>query len=93
MKELKAKALVGSFKELKHDWVIFHCQVIYCFSSLYQYKINEIVNIFLLAGDKFMSKMHLKQPTSLIVLVSHLPKTKKKLKLNANGKYKLYLQK
>ena len=40
-----------------------------------------------------MSKMHLKQPTSLIVLVSHLPKTKKKLKLNANKKYKLYLQK
>ena len=25
-------------------------------------KMNEIVNKFLLAGDKFMSKMHLKQP-------------------------------
>ena len=26
---------------------------------------NEIVNMFLLAGDKFMLEMHLKQPTSL----------------------------
>ena len=26
------------------------------------YKMNEIVHKFLLAGDKFMPKMHLKQP-------------------------------
>ena len=26
------------------------------------YKINEIVNTFLLTGDKFMPEMHLKQP-------------------------------
>ena len=26
------------------------------------YKINEIVNKFLLAGDKFMPEMHLRQP-------------------------------
>ena len=26
------------------------------------YKMNEIANKFLLAGDKFMPKMHLKQP-------------------------------
>ena len=25
------------------------------------YKMNEIVNMFLLAGDKFMTEMHLKQ--------------------------------
>ena len=29
---------------------------------LLEYKINEIVNKFLLAGDKFMPEMHLKQP-------------------------------
>ena len=29
---------------------------------LSQYKMNEIVNKFLLAGDKFMPEMHLKQP-------------------------------
>ena len=27
-----------------------------------EYKMNEIVNKFLLAGDKFMPEMHLKQP-------------------------------
>ena len=26
------------------------------------YKISDIINKFLLAGDKFMSEMHLKQP-------------------------------
>ena len=31
--------------------------MIFCF----KYKINEIVNKFLLAGDKFMTEMHLKQ--------------------------------
>ena len=35
-----------------------------------RYKINEIVNKFLLAGDKFMLEMHL-------TLVEHLHKTKK----------------
>ena len=41
---------------------------------------NEIVNEFLLAGDKFMPEMHLKQPGLLIVLVDHLLKTKKEFK-------------
>ena len=37
--------------------------MIFCFecNSIELYKINEIVNKFLLAGDKFMSEMHLKQ--------------------------------
>ena len=38
---------------------------------------NEIINKFLLIGDKFMPEMHLKQPGLLIVLVVHLPKIKK----------------
>ena len=33
---------------------------------------NEIVNKFLLAGDKYMTEMHLKQPNLLIVLADHL---------------------
>ena len=33
---------------------------------------NEIVNKFLLAGDKFMPGMHLKQPDLFIVLADHL---------------------
>ena len=42
---------------------------------------NEIVNKFLLVGDKFIPEMHLRQPGFLrIVLVDHLQKTKKEPK-------------
>ena len=37
----------------------FHYWVISCFRVV---KVSEIVNIFLLAVDKFMLEMHLKQP-------------------------------
>ena len=40
---------------------------------------NEIVNKFLLAGDKFMPEMHLSQNLP-IVLVDHLLKIKKEFK-------------
>ena len=37
--------------------------MIFCFHvDAKLYKMNEIVNKFLLAGDKFMPEMHLKQP-------------------------------
>ena len=37
--------------------------VIFCFNAYAKlYKMNEINNKFLLAGDKFMPEMHLKQP-------------------------------
>ena len=39
-------------------------------------KMNEIVNTFLLAGDKFMPEM----PDLLIALVDHLLKIKKEFK-------------
>ena len=41
---------------------------------------NEIVNTFLLAGDKFMPEMHLKNQDLLLVLAGHLLKTKKEFK-------------
>ena len=41
---------------------------------------NEIVNTFLLAGDKFMPEMHLKNQDLLVVLAGHLLKTKKEFK-------------
>ena len=44
------------------------------------YKMNEIVNKLLLAGDKFMLEMYLKKLDLLILLVVHLQKTKKELK-------------
>ena len=46
---------------------------------------NEIVNKFLLVGDKFMPEMHLKQPDFTIVLVVHLLKITKKLKFIETG--------
>ena len=41
---------------------------------------NEIVNKFLLAGDKFMPEMHLKQPGFTYSALDHLLKTKKEFK-------------
>ena len=38
--------------------------MIFCFkcNSIENYKLNETVNKFVLAGDTFMPEMHLKQP-------------------------------
>ena len=44
------------------------------------YKMNEIINKILPAGDKFMPEMHLRNLVLLTVLVVHLQKIKKKLK-------------
>ena len=42
---------------------------------------NEIVNMFLLAGDKFMREMHLRQPDLRIVLVDLYKKQRKNSKI------------
>ena len=41
---------------------------------------NKVVNKFLLAGDKFMPEMHLKQPGFTYSACDHLLKTKKEFK-------------
>ena len=43
-------------------------------------KMNEIVNKFLLAGDKVMSEMHLKQPGFTYSAYGPFTKTKKEFK-------------
>ena len=43
-------------------------------------KMTEIVNKFLLAGDKFMLEMHLRQPGFTYSVVNHLLKTRKEFK-------------
>ena len=54
---------------------------------------NEIVNRFLLAGDKFIPEMHLKQPGFTYNACGPFTKNNKKnSKIYANRKYKLYLQ-
>ena len=44
----------------------------------FKYKRNEIVNRFLLVGDKFMQEMHLNCLVLLTELVVHSQKAKKK---------------
>ena len=41
---------------------------------------NKIINTFLLAGDKFMPEMHLRQQGLLIAPVDHLLRLKKEFK-------------
>ena len=55
------------------------------------YKMNEIVNKFLLAGDKFIPQMHLKQ--SGFTYSACGPFTKSKERIHADRKYRFYLQK
>ena len=43
------------------------------------HNMNEIVNMILLVGDKFMPVMHLKQPAFTYSALVHLPKSKKEL--------------
>ena len=57
------------------------------------YKINEIFNKFILAGDKFVPEMHLKQPEFAYIFVDHLIKIDKEFKIWRNRRFKRYLQK
>ena len=57
-------------------------------------KMNGIVNIFLLAGDKFMPEMHLKQPRFTYSASGPFTKNKKRIQiLKKNKRHELYLQK
>ena len=53
---------------------------------------NEIVNKFLLAGDRFRFEMHLKQPGFTYSACGPFTKNKERIqKLKKNRIYKLYL--
>ena len=61
--------------------------MISCFEII---KLNEIVNKFLLAGDKFMPEMHLKQPGFTYSTCGSFTKNKgkiQKFKETGNMKY------
>ena len=45
------------------------------------YKMNEIVNKFLLAGDKFMPEMHLRQPRFTYSARGSFTKNKERIKI------------
>ena len=54
----------------------------FCFdcNSIEVYKMNEIINKFLLAGDKFMPEIHLKQPGFTYSACGPFTKSKKEFK-------------
>ena len=54
---------------------------------------NKIVREFILAADKFVQEMHLKQPGFSCSDCGSLLKTKKELKNLSTQKYRSYLQK
>ena len=63
------------------------------FSSRYQYKMNEIVNKFLLGGDRFMPKMHLKQLGFTCSACGPLTKSKERIQKSmqtVNANYYIY---
>ena len=45
---------------------------------------NDIINKFLLAGDKFMPEMHLRQPQFTYSACGPLKKPKQRIKKNLN---------
>ena len=53
---------------------------------------NNIVNNFLLAGDKFMLEMHLRQPRFTYSTCGPFTKHEQRIQIYANRSYKLYLQ-
>ena len=55
---------------------------------------NEIMNKFLLTGDKFTPEMHLKEPGFTYSTCGPFTKNKESIeKFEKNRRYKLYLQK
>ena len=73
---------LGTKTSLNRIPLLIFLKFIFCLKSIQQintrYKTNEIVNKFLLAGDKFMLEMHLHSPSLHIVLVVHSLKIDKK---------------
>ena len=54
---------------------------------------NENVNKFLLAGDKSMSEMHLRQPGFTYSACGPFTKNKEKIKIYADRKYRVLFRK
>ena len=62
VKEQEAKDLLSKLGMKTAMSKIPLLNALFWMQSHWVYKMNEIVNKFLLAGDKFMPEMHLKQP-------------------------------
>ena len=67
--------------------------MMFCFkcNSIEVYIMNEIVNKFLLAGDKFMPEMHLKQPGFTYSACGSFTKNKKRIQKFKEAGYSRYI--
>ena len=53
----------------------------------YEYKVNAIINKFLLAGGKFMPEMHLRQPGLTYSVCGPFTENKDNKKIQRNRRY------
>ena len=97
IKEQESSGLLSSFRT-KYIQIKFLCLVLFCFKSIQQvktrYKMNEIVNRFLLVGDKFMPEMPLRQPRFTYSDCGPFTKNKQRIKkILRKRRFKIYLLK
>ena len=90
VKEQEAKVLLSNLGiKLPLNKIPLLCDILF-----WVYKMNDTVNKFLLAGDKFMPEMHLKQPgVTYSACGPFPPKKRKNWKIYVDRNYRLYLQK
>ena len=87
VKEKEAKGLISNLNPIDQNHMV-KCFILRCI------KMNEIVNKFLLTGDKFMPELHLKQLGFTCSASGPFSRNKKKnWKIHADRKYRFYLQK
>ena len=78
--QLSKVLILGDILFWSASWMKLHWVKLCC-----MYKMNEIVNKFLLAGDKFMSEMFLKQPAFTYCACGPFTKNKKTQKFKEKG--------
>ena len=79
IKEQEAKGLLSNLG-IKTPLSKFQYWEMFCFKcNFIEYKVNDIINKFLLAGDKFMPEMHLRQPQFTYSACGPLTKNKERI--------------
>ena len=91
IKEQEAKVLLGHLLGLK---IPISGDISFVNTLFQKYKMNGIVNNFLLAGDKFTPERHLKQPGFTYSACRQFTKIKERIKNSQrNRRFKTYLSK
>ena len=66
----------------------FHCWLIFCFECIIM---KKIVTKFLLAGDKFMPEIHLKQPGFTYSAFGPFTKSKERIEKIMQTRYTVFI--